>query len=261
MNDAVLAVCSALYARRLRRIAALCLFAVQACASRQAALPTDVDPASMTGSGAIVGSVTSAPDDRWNPPYFQPSAYYYRGVDDPTVNGVLRSGSGSTVGQWDSERCAPGIPDEYAGAQHRGSIPRSDCGRLFALTLPAGRYRIHTVQFRQPNATSVEPASLFSRPLESMEWTVTAGEVRYLGELRSRICMGSTGHGLRVSTVHGEVRDAFTRDLPLLVARFPALRGRQIVPRALPSAPWTWQWPAGGLPDACGDDPLTSTRR
>ena len=226
------------------RFLVLFVVALQGCTTRQPVLPPDFDPAAMPGHGIVVGSVTSVPDTRWSPAFFEASAYFYRGIDAPGISGVLRSGRGSALAALDGERCERGIPDANGGIADDRSIPDRDCGRLFAVPLPAGRYRIHAVQVREPNATSIESAPHFSQPLETFEWTVVAGQIAYLGEFRSRICMGSTGRGLGVAAVAGEVRDAFDRDQRLLALRFPGLQGRSIVQGVLRTEPWLWHAPA-----------------
>ncbi len=218
------------------------------CALRQAELPADFRPTANSNAGLITGSVSSLPDSKWRPPYYESSAYFYAGIDDPTVKGVLRSGSKHNLAVWDGVDCdADGLADE--------------CGRLFALELPAGRYRFHHVQVREPNATSIETSDRFSLALDDFSFTVVAGETIYLGNLSSRICMSSLPRGISVAAVRGEVRDQFSRDLPLLTERFPALKSTLPVRRIMAVNSWLWQRPGDppreGWPAQCGPYPAT----
>lgn len=215
------------------------------CASRQADLPGDFQFAPGTTTGVIAGSVTSRADTRWSPSWSERSTYYYIGIDDPTVAGVLRSGGNDWPGGWDGSACAAGFPADQ-------------CGRLFAVELPAGRYRIHFVQVREPSATSVETGEHFSLALDTLQFEVVGGELRYLGDLHSRICVASFGRSLGAWAARGEVLNAFDRDWPLLADRFPALRGATPIPVVMTSEPWLWRRPGGpedGWPEACGPYP------
>lgn len=230
----------------MRRVgSALLLVALSGCATRQMDLPDDFTFSPGRKTGIIVGSVTSAADTRWRPAWLERSSYYYAGIDDPAIRGVLRSGGNDYPGGWDGQACA-------------NSFPPHECARLFAVELPAGRYRIHAVQVREPSAASVETGEYFSQAIDSWQFEVARGEVRYLGDLHSRICTASSGRGLGPWAARGEVRDAFVRDWPLLVERFPALRQMQPTPAVMAPGAWLWQRPgkpADGWPEACGPYP------
>ncbi len=230
---------------------------LQACASypsvTQDELAPDFDFATAPGTGLVVGSVVALPDDRYNPPYFVPAAYFYAGVDAPQVRGVLRSGHRNAddwLGQlitYDGKPCAAGIPAPPPASSDWPPRPEPACGRLFAVALPAGRYRVQAIQTREPNATSIETADKHSLAPSDFEWTVVAGEIRYLGELRSHVCYP-------VYAVRGEVRDEFERDLPLLEAAFPAVRAQAAIRSVIRTPAWVWippRQPQDAWPELC----------
>lgn len=238
-------------AERSVRVLLLACILTQGCGSlqavRQVELADDFDFAGAPGTGVIVGSVVSVPDDRYRPVVFEPSAYFYESVDAPALRGVLRSGVGSGMGRWDAESCSAGIPADRPALAEKRSIPEAACGRLFAVALPAGRYRFHTVQVREPVASTIERAESFSHSLQGYEWTVIAGQVLYLGELRSRAC--DRNHAVR-----GGVRDEFRRDWPLLRADYPALRAHIAIAAIIDAPVWLWirpGLPQGVWPETC----------
>lgn len=173
------------------------------------------------------------------------SSYFYAAVDDVRATGVVRSGSNNTLG-WDEQSCdADGIAAE--------------CGRLFAIELPAGDYVFKAVQVNNlASSPAIYAAEAYSLPLPDYRFTVVAGEVRYLGNLHSRICIGAANAygNLAVWAARGEVRDAYTRDWPLLMQKYPVLAKLPAAKAVLTAAPWLWKRPkpapAEQWPTECG---------
>ena len=222
------------------------------CAARQQDIAAD-SPPRLHGTGVVLGSVTSLADQTRSPPWQESSSYFFRSTDNPEVTGVVRSGGSNNLSGWDEQPCAADGLEQA-------------CGRLFALELPAGTYQITAVQVNNLGSRhAIYPAAAYSRLLENVYFTVQAGELRYLGNLESRVCVGAAGSygNLEVWAVRGEVRDEHARDWPLLTNKFPWLQGLAITPAVIQTQPWLWmrpkpapadQWPAecGPYPDGTG---------
>lgn len=107
-------------------------------------------------------------------------------------------------------------------------------GKLYVLPLPAGKHVISSWRVAYGSTLSVEPRVL-PTPLE---FVVTAGEVKYLGNLHANL---QTGKGIFGQTVLGdaypEVRDQRARDIALFAARYPRLKDGVVV-GLLATGPW-----------------------
>lgn len=225
---------------------------LMSCASRQKDIPGDYTQGRQN-VGIVVGSVTSLPDITRSPPWYEMSTYYYASIDDPNVFGVVRSGNKTTMG-WDEQRCdADGLTDE--------------CGRLFAVELPAGKYIFKAVQVNDlASAYAIYPSEAYSLPLQDFYFTVVSGEVRYLGNLHSHICIGAAGTygNLEVWAVRGEVRDAYARDWQLLTQKYAVLGTLPIEKTVIGAKPWLWKRPKPApeqqWPSECGPYPAEGDR-
>lgn len=217
------------------------------CALRQNDIQADYT-LSRSDVGIVVGSVTSAPDVTRSPPWQEMSTYFFASVDNPNVVGVIRSGSISTW-RWDEQRCdMDGIADE--------------CGRLFALELPAGEYVIKAVQINDlASEHALYPSEAYSLSLDEFNFTVVAGQTRYLGNLHSHICIGAAGHygNLSVWAARGAVRDAYNRDWQLLTQKYVVLRQLPVEKAVIKTNPWLWMRPHPApnqqWPPECGPYP------
>lgn len=112
-------------------------------------------------------------------------------------------------------------------------------GRLFVLSLPAGRHTLDAWQLRDGTTTWVQPAGV----LTPLAFEVKAGEVTYLGSVQATLAMRTTLLGLTVAE-GGEVTvgDQQARDLAAFERVYPQFKG-QVVTRLLPQG--RWASPAG----------------
>ena len=113
---------------------------------------------------------------------------------------------------------ADGLPDQ--------------CGRLFAIRLPAGSYEIYKARFDREFVECEKPA-VFS---------VTGGEVRYLGNIHVDYCLGMVNR-FRGNILGGDisVNDQYARDTALIRERLPAPKEAVIKWRPLPGPAWRYR--------------------
>lgn len=200
--------------------------------------------------GVIVGSVTSLPDPTYLGNWRDYSRYEIRSTTDPKIVRNIVSGAISNfLRPWGS---LPLCADDGLEAE---------CGHLFAIDLPPGDYVLSAVQPAMAQATSSLTSNDWVLPLEGYRFTVAAGEVRYIGELTSHICVGAEGGwstGNRVWAAKGEVRDSFARDWPLIARKYPALASLKAVRALISGGPWVFRFreqkgvmPPNGWPKAC----------
>lgn len=181
-------------------------------------------------TGVVVGSVTALRD-----PYRESLAelaqYYIRSTSDSKFRFTLTSAA------------------KYNPYTFFAEVPKCDeeglaeeCGRLFALELPLGDYEIYAVMAAASSATSTTNLGDWTVALEGYRFVVEPGSVAYLGNLNSRICVGSVSQ-MRSGVVAaaGNVGDEFPRDWPLLQARFPMLLEVKPERQVLKGAPWQWR--------------------
>jgi hypothetical protein len=206
-------------------------------------LPPDHVPGATGQTGIVVGSVTSLPNryGQWQ----EWSAYSFRARADSTVAGRLWSGSDDLYGRLIVPFAYRRYP-EYKGCAEEASL-ESVCGRLFAIELPVGEYEIWQVIVAGRGGAS----SVWTVPLAETRFTVRGGAVTYLGNLNNRICVSSIGLSNIVVAVSGEVQDHFTRDWPLLIAKYPFIAEQSMERAVIQGQPWQQRlWsnrePSGG---------------
>lgn len=170
-----------------------------------------------SGGGIIVGSVT-APKVLH---YHKTALFRYRALgDDGKPGGILTSGR--TPG-WQ-----PTIPEcDEDGLEQ-------ECGRLFAVSLPAGGYEIFEVSAVGDNDSY--------RVFPPLQFTVLEGKVSYLGDLHVSYCQGMV-HSMRGGILGGEIsiRDEFDRDIPLLKSKYSQLNSVDVDKRLLPATSSSWR--------------------
>ena len=221
-------------------MAGLSLFLLAACAGIRKpvpdSLPPDFLPGSSPGSGLVVGSVTSLPDPDLGWQAF--SRYEFERVGDPKVFGSLISGSNNDFGKLAIPFAYKQYPPDWDGCALDGL--KEGCGRLFAMELPAGDYAITLI-----SSPAVQDGGSFWGPLgrqpEGYRFSVASGEITYLGNLNSRICVGYIkfiSYGHVITAASGEVQDQFERDWPLLVSKYPFLADRAVRQRVIEGMPW-----------------------
>ena len=182
----------------------------------------DINPDSASlfgpGEGVILGSVTAPFIER----YHETLRFHYRSLGD----------RGRTTGHLTSAAkfWTPGIPTcDKDGLTEQ-------CGRLFAVSLPAGDYEIFGVQ-------EVDPGSRI-HVMPPLRFTVVQGRRSYLGNVHTAFCQGLV-RSTRGGILGGDltIRDESQRDLALLTARYPQLTGADIEMQLLPDLGWRWRVP------------------
>lgn len=201
--------------------ALLAAFLVSACGSLfQENIDPDASSPAGSQEGLILGSVTAPFIDR----YHEPVVFHYRSVGDgDKTTGRLTSARSPVL--W-----IPGIP----ACNEEGLTEQ--CGRLFAVSLPAGNYEIHGVQEQRTGA------QIYAMP--PLRFTVTRGKASYLGNLHTTFCQGLV-RSTRGAILGGDLAivDERQRDLALLRARYPQLAGVEIEKQLLPNLAWRWRVP------------------
>ncbi len=126
------------------------------------------------------------------------------------------------------------LPHPVVPACSEVDLPRQ-CGRAFAVRLPAGEYEIYRLEVRGRHAL---------RDLSTARFRVETGQVNDLGNLD--VAFG----GAMVRSTRGNilgaditVRDRFEPDVVLLGNRFAALRDISIKKQLLPAQAWRWRVP------------------
>lgn len=170
--------------------------------------------------GLILGSVTAPFIDH----YHETLVFHYRSVGD----------GGKTAGRLTSAR-SPSQPFVLwiPACDEEGLT--DECGRLFAVSLPAGDYEIYGVQELDPGAKIYE--------MPPLRFTVAQGRASYLGNMHTAFCQGLVSH--RGAILGGDlvILDESQRDLALLEARYPQLTGVDIEEQLLPNLAWRWRVP------------------
>lgn len=222
-------------------------------------LPPSHDIAADPRMGVVVGSVGSLSDTTGSPPWREWSLYRFASTDGSGV-----SGSVTSAFAWNPFYMFGSMPlcadDGLA----------EECGHLFALLLPAGEYEFTDVSPAMMERVGSSLTAGWAERLTGFRFTVQAGTAVYLGNLRSRICVGGgRRRGVNVAwSAVGDVADMSARDLPLLRAAHPPLRAAAIESRVLPGRPWTWHYreeegyvPAHPWPEPCASPSADQIRR
>jgi len=196
-------------------IVSITVFIVGCPNQTQKNLNESQQPAEHAGNGVIVGSVTAP----FNRHYHETILFEYRSLGDKGKHsGVLTSGIQHGNPLIDIPTCT------------EADIP-SQCGRLFAVSLPAGDYEIY-----QAYALGQSLGALGMPP---MRFTVTKGNTIYLGNLQVSFCLGMrTSFRGDILGANIKVRDAYNRHVPLIRKRFNALSEVPIEKQLLPDLAW-----------------------
>lgn len=99
------------------------------------------------------------------------------------------------------------------------------------MELTAGTYEIYQLD---------APGKLLIH-LQPLRFEVRPGEILYLGNLHVRYCLYTPDRRAYRSYVNGgipSIRDEAQRDLPLLIRKFPALTGADILPAVIDDSSW-----------------------
>ncbi len=170
------------------------------------------DPAAAS-AGIIVGSITQTSDGgvvRFD----DPAIFYFESVQGSER---FRLQSADIHRPWHG-------PPNIALADHGLAHVH---GKLFAVALPAGDYRLSRFAVAWP---SQQTATFASPP----GFTLRPGEVVYVGNLDAGFCVRHAyANQAGVAGVQLSSKDHFDRDVPLLRQRFAALRTANIVKRML----------------------------
>jgi hypothetical protein len=106
-------------------------------------------------------------------------------------------------------------------------------GQVFVLALPAGKHKIDNWQ--------IESGFLRIHPKEHptpLVFDVVPGEIKYVGNLHANLRSGKNILGMtRVANGYPEVRDERNRDISMIDAKYPQVRGK-VVYDLLPLGPW-----------------------
>jgi hypothetical protein len=180
----------------------------------------DAAPGFEAGGGMIAGSVTAPFASRFH----HGVQFRYRSLGgDGSRQGVLTSAS--------SLRFVPYLPS----CGEDGLEPQ--CGRLFAVELPAGDYEVFQL-------TVASGGSGYSLPIQTWRFSVSPGQVSYLGSLHMQYCEGLF-RNTRGGILGGElsIRDEYPRDVDLLRGRFRQLAGLPVRKQLLPATVIRWRVP------------------
>ena len=192
-------------------------------------LPPEYVPVVSGQTGIVIGSVTSPPNEygQWQ----EWSRYDLRSRTDPKIVGRLWSGSDDLYGRLTIPFAYRRYPN-YLGCAEEPGLD-SECGRLFAMELPAGEYEIWQVSVRIDSS-----AGTWTVALSDYRFVINADAFTYIGNLDSRLCIGSFALSNVIIAVSGEVRDHHARDLPLLIDKYPFLADRPIDHGIIQAEPW-----------------------
>jgi len=201
------------------------------CAGRvEHELPPGYAISADTRNGVVIGSIGARPAAE-TPPWHEWSSYRYRSLDDPAVAGSITSAfKWNPYYMWGSmPLCADdGLEEE--------------CGRVFALLLPAGEYEFSSVGPAMMDEATSSQIQIRHQPLSGYRFSVRAGETVYVGNLLSRVCITGTRFrgGNAPWAAVGDVADRAERDIPLILSRYPILR--DVVPARRPMRGERWLW-------------------
>ncbi len=107
------------------------------------------------------------------------------------------------------------------------------CGRLFAITLPAGEYEIYHAE--------VVTRGVFQQ-LTPAVFTVSAGKVSYIGNIDANYCVGmASRHRGNILGADVTIKDEYVRDIELIREHYFALRNSVIEKALLDDHAWRWR--------------------
>jgi hypothetical protein len=167
----------------------------------------------------VVGSVSAPRVEH----YWEISHFRYRKLGSKK-SGVLESASPMSPSWFGSHPTQPGGVGPDPGLDQQ-------LGRLFAVELAAGIYEIY--QLDTPGVLLIH--------MQPVRFEVRPGEILYLGNLHVRYCLYTPNKRSWRGRINGgipSVRDEVKRDLPLLVSKFPALQGKNILPAVINDNVW-----------------------
>lgn len=120
----------------------------------------------------------------------------------------------------------PGIPG--------GSDFEDEYGKVFALSLPAGHHRINSWQIVNGTGLRIFPKETPGQ----LVFEVTAGEIKYLGNLHANLQTGKNIFGMTiVGNGFPEVRDQRIRDIGLFEGKYPQFKDKAVI-GLLNLGPW-----------------------
>lgn len=140
---------------------------------------------------------------------------------------MLKSATGESIGTIQSLPDAiPGIPG--------GSDLEDGYGKILALALPAGSYRINGWQIVYGSGVRVTPID----PPDPLTFELAAGEVKYLGNLHANLMMGKNIFRMKIlGDGYVGVYDQHERDIAFIEEKYPQLKGK-IGISLLRQGPW-----------------------
>lgn len=171
-------------------------------------------------TGIVVGSVTAPMVQH----YWEIGHFRYRRLGEST-GGVLESASATANYHWGKNR-----PIEPWGVGPDAGLEQ-ELGRLFAVELPAGTYEIYQLDARGRALIDMPP----------VRFEVTAGAVRYLGNLHVAYCLYAPdlpSYRGYINAGLPSVRDQSQRDLRLLLQKFPSLKDKPIGTAVIDDSAW-----------------------
>ncbi len=207
------------------------------CSGYLPGLPAGYVVGSEPDKGVITGSVGTIPlGKQWR----EWSRYDYYSTSDPELRGHVTSAVNWSNPFYPQPEC----PDD--------GLP-AECGNLFAIALPAGEYEFWAVSPAM-DSQAADPGLQkgWATRLQGYRFEVKAGQANYLGNILSRLCGGS-GHSYygmarigSARSAQGNVADRYSRDVPLLLEKFPQLKSTTIYNSTMAGIPWRWDY---GQPD------------
>jgi len=210
-------------------LSGMALFLLQACSLDPVRNIDPERPITLSpGTGMVAGSVTAP--RVWH--YWEISHFRYRKLGE-SYSGTLQSASPGSNALWiKNHPVQPGgtVPDPGLEQQ---------LGRLFAVELPAGTYEIFQLDMNMGRWLSSDHGLLIH--MQPVRFEVRSGEILYIGNLHVRFCQYSPDRRVyrgRVNAGIPSVRDEAQRDLPLLLRKFPALKGSNILPAVIDDTAW-----------------------
>lgn len=124
--------------------------------------------------------------------------------------------------------------DVVPGVIPGGSDLEDGYGKIYALSLPAGRHRINSWNVKVGNAVTIRPTE---DPLP-LDFQINAGEIKYIGNLHANLQTGKNIFGMTVvGNGYPEVRDERQRDIALFEEKYPQFKDRAVID-LLRLGPW-----------------------